>query len=166
MHRNNSLDWDRLMDDLNKGDLEREEKSKHKYHKSLQERELRQIRWAASDESKEDDIRDRIGAKFDKMCPISLALYSVELYVLDENSALLSFRKSGKIAQDLNGKTVDFYLLNENSTHVYETIEDGETVIDFRKLNISIENYHGVAFKIVVDDLTIIDGRLGNGKSS
>ena len=166
MKKNNSLDWDKLMDDLNKDDLNREEKSRQKYYKSLQERELKQIRWAASDESKEDDIRDRIGAKFDKMCPISLELYSAELYVLDENSALLSFKKSGKIAQDLNGKTIDFYLLNENSTHIYEIIEDSETVIDFRKLGTSIENYAGVAFKIVVDDLTTIDGRLGNGKSS
>jgi len=113
-----------------------------------------------------DDIRDRIGAKFNKMCPISLELYSAELYVLDENSALLSFKKSGKIAHDLNGKIIDFYLPNENSAHIYEVIEDSETAIDFRKLGTSIEDYAGVAFKIIVDDSTTIDGRLGNGKSA
>ncbi len=163
MDENNSLlDWDRIMETAREEDRAEEEIAFQRYRASLQSRDPKQLKWAASETSEIEDIRERIGAEFEERCPINLKLYSAKLYVLDRTSALLIFRKGNEVASDLNGKTVDFFLVEKPSSLFSETIQEEEVVIDFQKLGISIEEYERVAFRIHLDGSTVIEERLGD----
>jgi hypothetical protein len=160
MLKNNLIDWDKLIDDVGKEDQIKEEKAFQRYLDKNQQSELEQLKWAASHTSETDTIRELIGAEFDNLSPINLKLYSVELYVLDENSSLLTIRKIDKIASDLDGKAIDFYLTDNPSICFSDTIKEGEVVISFQKLGISILDYARVSFRIHLDESTVVDGKL------
>ena len=124
--------------------------------------------WAAANLSGIDEIRERMGAEFEKRGPIPLGPYTGELYVRDQNSAILEFRKEGRPALDLNGKTIEFFAtkppkIGELSPRLSETIQAGAVVIDFTKLGLSIEDYAKVHFKLYLDESTVLEGGLGKG---
>ncbi|HWP46362.1 MAG TPA: zf-HC2 domain-containing protein [Candidatus Limnocylindrales bacterium] len=122
--------------------------------------------WAAANLSGIDEIRERMGAEFEKRGPIHLESYTGELYVRDQNSAILEFRKEGRPALDLNGKTIEFFAtkppkMGELSPRLSETIQAGIVVIDFTKLGLSLEDYAKVHFKLYLDESTVMEGSLG-----
>jgi hypothetical protein len=160
MLKDNLLDWDKIIDDVHKDDQAKENDAFERYLNKNQQSELEQLKWAASHTSEIDTIRDRIGAEFDKLSPINLKLYSVELYVLDENSSLLTIRKIDKIASDLDGKVIDFYLTDNPSISFSDTIKEGEVVVNFQRLGISILDYSKVSFRIHLDETTVVDGKI------
>jgi hypothetical protein len=123
--------------------------------------------WAAANLSEIDEIRERLGAEFEKRGPLNLEPYTAELYVRDQNSAILEFRKGSELALDLNGKTIMFFTtkpskMGELSHHFSETIQAGVVVIDFTRLGLSLEDYAKVHFKLYLDESTAIEGSLGN----
>jgi hypothetical protein len=164
MKMNNLLDWDVILEFIRKEDEINEEADFQEYLAYIKKFDLEQFKWAASETSEINDIRRRIGAEFEKFFPITLKLYSAELYVLDQNSALLTLMKGGKIASDLNGKIIDFFLTENPSTSFSEAIQDGEVIINFQRLGVSIEDYKAVSFRLHLDESTVIDGSLFNGK--
>ena len=176
--KNSLLDWDRIMETVREEDRAEEKMAFRRYLARVQQSETqqrtgtvfplfepRQLAWAASETSEMEAIRQRIGAEFEKRSPINLKLYSAELYVLDRDSALLIFKKGDELAADLNGKTIDFFLIEEPSSLFSETIQEEEVVIDFQKLGISIEEYAKVAFKIHLDEAAVIEERLGDERT-
>lgn len=177
---NQVLDWDKIMRVVRTESRVKEEEALERYHKEksrILQRVLEQIdketsrdptpvpviqyRFAASDIPEMDEIRERIGAEFQKR-PIHFGLYSGRLYVHSQNSALFKFRKGEKPTSDLNGNIIKFYLIEKPSYSFSEIIQDGKVVIDFPKLGISIEEYAKVGFKIHLDESTVIEGRLSN----
>jgi hypothetical protein len=155
------LDWDKIMKTIRERDCAKEEMAFRRYRGFIRQSGAGQLKWAASDTPEMEGIRQRIGAELGNRCPINLKLYSAELYVLDRDSALLTFKKADKLASDLDGKTVDFFLIEQPSSFFSETIQEGEVVIKFQKLGLSIEEYAKVALRLHVDDSTVIEERLG-----
>lgn len=164
-NKNSTMNWHRIMKAVSEEDLAREEAAYQRYRSSLQLCDSEKLQWAASDIPEMESIRHHIGAEFAERCPINLKIYSAELYVLDQNSALLIFRKGDGMASDLNGKKIDFYLKDKPSKFFSEAIQDEEVVVDFQKLGISIQNYSKVAFKLYLDESTVIEESLGNEKT-
>ena len=155
----NLLDWDRILKIIMGKEADNEESAYRKYLNDIND--MKKFKWAASGA---DEIRRLIGEDFDRISPIILNIYSVELYVLDQDSALLTFMKGGKIASDINGRMIDFFLTQNPSRTTSEIIEDGEVILDFRKLDIPMEGYKKVSFRLHLDDSTVIDGSFFNGK--
>jgi len=185
--KNSLLDWDKIMKTVREDDRAKEEMAFRRYRARIQQSEPgqfkkeasdtdtqqhtktalrlfepKQLKWAASETSEMEAIRQRIGTEFEKRSPISLKLYSAELYVLDRDSALLIFKKGDELATDLNGKIIDFFLIEEPSSSFSETIQEEEVVINFQKLGIAIEEYAKVAFRIHLDEAVVIEERLGD----
>lgn len=129
--------------------------------------ESKRLAWAAANVSETDEIRERIGMEFEKRGPLSLGFYTAEPYIRDRNSALLEFRKGNMPTSELDGKTIEFYVIEkprtaEMSKLLSKTIQAGTVVIDFTELGISIEDYAKVGFKLYLDELTVIEESLGH----
>gem|GEM_PF-4544080 len=160
----NLLDWDRIMDAIHKEDAVDEEADYQEYLEYMKKFGLDQLKWAASETTESNDIRRRIGRDFEEQCPITLKLYSAKLYVLNKDSALLTIMKGDKIASDLNGKRVDFFLADNIAVSYSDTIQDGDVIVSFMRLGVTIEEYKSVSFRLHLDDSTVIDGSLCHDK--
>ena len=124
--------------------------------------------WAALDDSEMEELQARIGAAFEKRNPIRFELnYTGELYFLSPHSAIFEIRKEGQPTAELDGRKIDFYVVEKTKTDettdiLSETIEGGTVVIDFAKLVLSIEDYAHVGFRFYISESTVIEGMLGN----
>lgn len=128
--------------------------------------------WAALDESEMEELQARIGAEFETRNPIRFELnYTGELYFLSPHSAIFEIRKKGQPTAELDGKKIEFYLVEKMKTAettdiLSETIEGGTVVIDFAKLGLSIEDYSCVGFRFYINESTVIEGTFGSESSS
>jgi hypothetical protein len=124
------------------------------------------IAWAAADVSAKEEIRHRIGAIFEQHGLIPIPPYTGALYVRDQHSAFLEFRKGGQLATELHGKTIEFSvgetLHDAAASSVSQTIADGIVVINFAQLGIPIEEFGKVGLKLYIDASTVIEGHLGH----
>jgi hypothetical protein len=111
----------------------------------------RRYKYAASDKSKMEEIRARISAAFDKGNPISFGQYSVELYVWERHSILLTFKKDGKRTAELNGRVIEFFLIDEPSNRRADKIQEGRVIIDLKRLGLLVEEYGQVGISILMD---------------
>lgn len=111
----------------------------------------RRYKYAASDKSEMAEIRLRIGVEFDRENPICFGSYSVELYVWDRNSVLLSFKKESQPTAELNGITIEFYLIEQPSKRYAERIQEGRTFIDLQRFGLSVEEYSQIGISILLD---------------
>jgi hypothetical protein len=131
--------------------------------------DLRWLKMVAASEglNRLDAIREQVGAAFEAEGRIPMGDYSGELYVESQNSALLTFSRAGQRTTELDGKTVEFYRIEDTANRFSVTVEEDEIVIDFERLGISIEAYTEVGFRIHLDESTTIEGKLSHesGKS-
>ena len=92
-------------------------------------------------------IQEKIGDRLEKIKIKLTEDVHGELAIESETSLWLVLKRGDEFARDFDGCEVEFFLSEGEETGV-ETIEDGAILIDFERLNISIEEYSGLRFRV------------------
>lgn len=125
----------------------------------------RVIRMAAEDrlptQEKIAVILEKIGDRLAQaIIPITEEVHG-ELAIESETSLWLILKKKDKTAHDFDGCEMAFFLVDRKEK-VTDIIEDGVALIDFGKLNIPIEDYGKVRFRIRIAE-KIIEAEIREG---
>ena len=110
----------------------------------------------AADEGKKrrqlEEIKRELGhALAEKRFRLSLkegTTYWARLEICDIHSAYLIFEKDGQETCDLDGVAIEFYNKDAPEKTLTEQVEEDSVRFDFSKLNLSIQDYERVGFRL------------------
>jgi hypothetical protein len=117
----------------------------------------------AADEGKErkqlEKIKKELGLELaEKRLRLSFSeemTYLGKFEINDIHSAYLIFERDGRETSDLDGVEIEFYNKDVPEKTLIELVEVDSVLLDFRDLNLSIQDYERVGFRLTFSGVSI-----------